>query len=173
MICVSFSYMALRAAEPWAKRWYLYSDKETYQNWTSRSTEVLISKHAWKIQWEAYFSPLGLDDQAGEKQVQALRYLHPTINQHITDRNSACTDHPGRNLTPAIMQILPDSGADISVAGPHIIWSLRDHPNNFLPSQITSRTINGQKMTPTGKFSVQIKIGNHTHKDELHIYPNV
>ena len=27
---------------------------------------------AWKIQWEAYFSLSGLDDQAAEKQVQAL-----------------------------------------------------------------------------------------------------
>ena len=71
------------------------------------------------------------------------------------------------------MQILPDSGAEISVAGPSIIQSLRDHPDNLLPSQITPRTVNSQKMTPTGKRPVQIKIGNHTHKDELHIYPNV
>ena len=69
------------------------------------------------------------------------------------------------------MQILPDSRADISVAGPSIIRSLRDRPDNLLPSQVTPRTVNGQKMTPTGKLPVQIKIGNRTHK--LHIYPNV
>ena len=60
-----------------------------------------------------------------------------------------------------------------SVTGQSIIRSLRDHPDNLLPSQVTPRTINGQKMTPTGKLPVQIKIRNRTHKDELHIYPNV
>ena len=70
-------------------------------------------------------------------------------------------------------QVLPDSGADISVAGPSIIQSLRDHPDNLIPSRLKSHTVNGQQMTSVGKLPVLIKIGNHTHRDELHIYPNV
>ena len=86
----------------------------------------------------------------------------PTIQARISTCNGS-----------ANMQVLPDSGADISIAGPNIIQSLGDHPDNLLPSQITPSTVNGQKMTPIGKLPVQIKIGNSTRKDELHIYPNV
>ena len=67
------------------------------------------------------------------------------------------------------MQVLPDSGADISITGPNIIWSLNDHWDNLLPSQVTPHPVNGQKLTPISKLPVQIKIRNYTHKDELHI----
>ena len=84
----------------------------------------------------------------------------PTIQAEISTPNGS-----------TIVQILSDSGGDISAAGPSIIRSLRDH--NLLPSQVTPRTVNGQKMTPTGKLPVPIKIGNRTHKDKLHICPNI
>ena len=101
-------------------------------------------------------------------------YVTPSINTSQTGIQPATTIQ-AEISTPngsAIVLILPDSGADISVAGPSIIRSLRDHPDNLLPSQVTPRTVNGQKMTPTGKFPVQIKIRNRTcaHKDELHTY---
>ena len=71
------------------------------------------------------------------------------------------------------MQILPDSGADISVDGPSIIRDLRDHPGNLVPYQITPCAANGQKMTPIGKLTVQIRIGTRPHKEELRIYQKV
>ena len=86
----------------------------------------------------------------------------PTLQAEFSTSNGSTTT-----------QVLPDSGADISVAGPSVIQSLNDHPGNLLPSQITPCTVNGQTMTPIGKLPVQIKIGNHIHKDELHIYPDI
>ena len=86
----------------------------------------------------------------------------PTIQAELSTRNGSTS-----------MQVLPDSGADISVAGPNIIQSLNDHRDNLLPSQVTPRTVNGQKLTPIGKLPVQIKIANHMYKDELHVYPNI
>ena len=88
----------------------------------------------------------------------------PTIQVELSTRNGSTS-----------MQVLRDSGADISVAGPNIIIirSLNDHRDNLLPSWVTPRTVNGRRLTPISKLPVQIKIRNHTHKDELHIYPNI
>ena len=75
-------------------------------------------------------------------------YVTPSINTSQTGIQPAPTIQ-AETSTPngsAIMQILPDSGADISVAGPSILQSLRDHPDNLLPSKITPHTVNGQKM---------------------------
>ena len=94
--------------------------------------------------------------------VQAGIQPAPMLQAEISTSNGSTTT-----------QVLPDSGADISIAGPSVIQSLNDHPGNLLPSQITPRTVNGQMMTPIGKLPVQIKIDNHIHKDELHIYPNI
>ena len=72
----------------------------------------------------------------------------PTIQADISTHNGSVN-----------IYVLQDSGADISIAGPSIIKSLRDHPDNMLSSQVTPRTVNGQKMNPIGKLPVQIKMG--------------
>ena len=86
----------------------------------------------------------------------------PTINVHISTLN-------GR----AVLEALPDSGADISVARPTTIKQLGEHCNNLVASDITPRGVSGHKMTPIGQLPVQITLGQTTHTDTLHIYPNI
>ena len=73
----------------------------------------------------------------------------------------------------AVLNALPDSGADISVAGPSVIQQLGEHCNNLLGSNMTPRGVSGRKLTPLGQLPVQITLGRTTHTDNLHIYPNV
>ena len=88
--------------------------------------------------------------------------LAPTIGIQITSLNGN-----------AEVRTLPDSGADISVAGKAALWSLGEHEDNLLPSQIIPKAVNGTKMKPVGKLPVTFKLGHHKYVDDLHIYPEV
>ena len=44
--------------------------------------------------------------------------------------------------------VLSDSGADISVAGPDVLESWNDHPDNLLPSSVKPRAVNDTSMSP-------------------------
>ena len=72
-----------------------------------------------------------------------------------------------------MVQALPDSGADICVAGIALLQQLHEHPDNLLPSTITPRAVNGTTMNPIGKLPITLSIGEHAHTDDFHIYPNV
>ena len=86
----------------------------------------------------------------------------PKISIHISALNGA-----------ANLEILPDSGADISVAGKEILCKLGEHEHNLLPSKIVPRAVNGTKMRPIGKLPVTFVLGNSTYTDDLHIYSEV
>ena len=86
----------------------------------------------------------------------------PTIKAHLSTPNGS-----------ALLTALPDSGADVSVAGLNAIEQLRDHKDNFLPSQVTPRTVSGHRMYPIGKLPVKITVGNSTYQVDLHIYLEV
>ena len=86
----------------------------------------------------------------------------PTIQAHFSTPNGS-----------AELTALPDSGADLSVAGPSIITALGDHISNLLPSRIAPRTVSGHKLSPLGRLPVRISIGNSTIKDDIHIYSQV
>lgn len=71
------------------------------------------------------------------------------------------------------LEVLPDSGADISTAGQEVLEFLGQHVDNILPSHISPGIVNGLTMTPLGKVPVTITLGRQTHQDNLHIYPGV
>ena len=48
--------------------------------------------------------------------------------------------------------MLPDSGADVSVAGLAFLANLSEHTNNLLPSEVTPCAVNGMTMNPIGKL---------------------
>lgn len=73
----------------------------------------------------------------------------------------------------ASVSVLPDSGADISVAGMSLLHNLSEHPDNLLPSSITSRAVNGSVMRPIGKLPVTLSLGPKTCTEDFHIYPDV
>ena len=71
------------------------------------------------------------------------------------------------------LDVLPDSGVDISAAEQEIVEFLSQHINNILHSGINPRTVNRLSMVPIGKLPVTIKLGKTVYKDDLHIYPGV
>ena len=71
------------------------------------------------------------------------------------------------------IEVLPDSGADISAAGQGILKVLGQHIDDILPSNISPRTVNGTSMTPLGRVPVTIQLGKAVYEDDLHIYPGV
>ena len=91
--------MVLRTVlcESLATRCLSYLGRVTYPSWTCRSTEVQISRHAWKAQWDAYISLSGLADQPQSKQVQALTLcfsretvtIVDNLGLSVADRNDA------------------------------------------------------------------------------------
>ena len=86
----------------------------------------------------------------------------PTLSIHISSLNG------NANLTT-----LPDSGADISVAGKAALHHLGEHEDNLLPSQIIPRAVNGTRMYPIGKLPVTLALGGQKYMEDLHIYPNI
>ena len=68
----------------------------------------------------------------------------PTIEVHIANPNDSAT-----------VKALPDSGADISVAGTDIVELLGDHKDNLLPSCVTPRTVSGHTMNRTPSVDYQ------------------
>ena len=59
------------------------------------------------------------------------------------------------------LDVLPDSGADISAAGQKVLEILGQHVDNILPSDINPRTVNG--LTPLGRLPVTITLGTKTY----------
>ena len=86
----------------------------------------------------------------------------PTIQAHFSSLNGS-----------AKLTALPDSGADLSVAGPSFVTALGDHKSNLLPSRVAPRTVSGHKISPLGKMPVTISVGSNTYKDDIHIYTQV
>ena len=86
----------------------------------------------------------------------------PMIEVHVSSLNGQ-----------ADLDVLPDSGADISVAGPSLLHHLSEHPDNLLPSTITPRTVNGSVMQPMGKLPVTLSLESRTCTENFHIYRDV
>ena len=70
-------------------------------------------------------------------------------------------------------QVLPDSGADISAAGEHILSRLKEHRDNLLPSEFSPHAANGQQMKSTGKMCVQFRIAGKEHNEDVYIFSNM
>ena len=70
-------------------------------------------------------------------------------------------------------QVLPDSGADISAAGEHILSRLNEHRDNLLPSEFSPHAANGQQMKSIGKMCVQFRIAGKEQNEEVYIFSNM
>ena len=76
-------------------------------------------------------------------------------------------------LTIVSLDVLSDSGADISATGQDVLTILGQHIDNIVPSSISPRTVNGLSMTLLGKVPVTIQLGKAMYKDDLHVHPGV
>ena len=79
----------------------------------------------------------------------------------------------GRNGS-AQLQILPDSGADISAADETILIKLGEHIDNLLPSRENhAYSVDGSALKPIGQLHVTITLGDVSIDDTLHIFPKI
>jgi len=86
----------------------------------------------------------------------------PTITAHMSALNGE-----------AVVTALPDSGADISIAGPSLLQQLNEHSDNLIPSPMVPRAVNGSTMQPLGKLMITVTIGSRQINEEFHIYTEV
>ena len=86
----------------------------------------------------------------------------PTIPIHLTSLNGSCSTN-----------VLPDSGADISAAGPPLLTLLNDHVHNLIPSDVVPHTANGHKMYPLGYLPVTFTLGKRQCTSNVHVYLNI
>ena len=86
----------------------------------------------------------------------------PTVTIHMSSLNGAA---------PII--VLPDSGAEISIAGHQLLHSLNEHRDNLLPSNMSPRAVNGSSMNPIRKLPVTLRLGDNSVSEEFHIYEEV
>ena len=73
----------------------------------------------------------------------------------------------------ATVRVVPDSGANVSVAGELLLEHLQEHPGNLLPSGITPRAVNGTLMRPIGRLPVALSLDGQEFHEDFHIYPEV
>ena len=86
----------------------------------------------------------------------------PLIPVNITSTNGSCD-----------IEVLPDSGADISASGKEILAHLNEKVEFLIPSDVFPKAVNGAQMFPLGKLPVTVRLGNHAYLEDIHIYPNV
>ena len=72
-----------------------------------------------------------------------------------------------------MIDILPDSGADICAAGTDFLEQLNEHQANLDPSDIKPRTVNGSTMTPIGSLTAVFSLKNRSVEESVHIYESV
>ena len=107
-------------------------------------------------------------------------YVGPTTYPQIYQTSSPHIE-PAPTITvqmsalhgEATVKALPDSGADISIAGPSLLGQLNEHPDNLIPSSMVPRAVNGSTMQPLGKLPIRVKLGARHLNEEFHIYPTV
>ena len=121
--------------------------------------------------------PVRHDDSLSPPSVNTIRIKQPTLFNihHIATTVPALliTIHISSLNGSSDIEVLPDSGADISAAGKEALSYLNEHIHNLLPSRVTPSTVSGAKMHPLGKLPVKLRLGDKEYTDNFYIYPNI
>ena len=73
----------------------------------------------------------------------------------------------------ATLNVLPDSGADITATGVHILAQLGEHVGNLLPStHKTAYSVDGSSLQSLGQMTIQITLREITVADTLQVFPS-
>ena len=74
----------------------------------------------------------------------------------------------------ATLNVLPDSGADITAAEVHILAQLGEHVGNILPStHKTAYSVDGSTLQSLGQMTIQITLGEITVTDTFQVFPSI
>jgi len=82
----------------------------------------------------------------------------PTIQIHVASLNGSSE-----------IEMLPDSGADISATGRELLMLLGEHVDNIPPSGITPQAVNGMTMKPLGKLPVTLHLGDKQYCSNIRL----
>ena len=70
----------------------------------------------------------------------------------------------------ATLQVLPDCGADICAAGPHLVHTLEEHMDNLAESTITLKAVNGSPIYPMEKIpDIMFELNGRCSSEDIHI----
>ena len=86
----------------------------------------------------------------------------PTVTVDFSTPNGTCT-----------IAALPDTGADISAAGPNFLQSLGENVSNLLPPTDQPKSADGSPMKCLGQLPVTVAIGDRTASCTIHILENL
>ena len=108
---------------------------------------VCLWKHSAAGQYRKPATPHTQTLNTNELPVQLSELAHgpatpaPTVIMQLSTRHGQ-----------ASLDILPDSGAEISAAGPQFVKALGEYMDNLAPSNIRPRAVNGSILHPVGKL---------------------
>ena len=110
----------------------------------------------------------------GPRQVGAPRVRHPgMMSLNHADPAPTLTVHIKALNGQAMVEALPDSGANICAAGVDFLAHIKEHTLNLLPSEVKPRAVNGSILSPIGSLKAVISVGNRSVEDHFHIYKSV
>ena len=96
----------------------------------------------------------------GPRQVGAPRVRHPgMMSLNHADPAPTLTVHIKALNGQAMVEALPDSGADICAAGVVFLAHIKEHTLNLLPSEVKPRAVNGSILSPIGSLKAVISVG--------------
>ena len=107
---------------------------------------------------------------SGPRQVGAVRIRPSMMALNYSDPAPTLTVHVQALNGQAKVEVLPDSGADISAAGVDFLAHFNESVLNLLPSDVKPRAVNENVLSPIGSLKAVIRVGNRSVEDHFHIY---
>ena len=72
-----------------------------------------------------------------------------------------------------VVEVLPDSGADICAAGYNFLYHLGEDPSDLSVSNVTPKTVNGSKLESIGSLRSKVQLGHRSTNVRFHIYKGI
>ena len=107
----------------------------------------------------------------GPRQIDEASIHHPGIMYlNHTDPAPTLPVHIQALNGQATVEVLPDSGTDISAAGVDFLTHFNEDVLNLLPSDVKPRAFNGNILSAMGSLKVVISIGSRSVEDYLNLF---
>ncbi|KAF0301265.1 Snake venom metalloprotease inhibitor 02A10 [Amphibalanus amphitrite] len=130
----------------------------------------------WKTRWTDFVTLSGLTAQPKAVQLAMLRSCLSDDTVHIVENMGLSRSAP----TVAVdvfgtrrgkLRALPDTGADISLAGPEFAETFGR--GRMTPSTVRPMVVDGRSCDSIGKVEVTIRMGDIEVNEQVHIIPGV
>ena len=96
--------------------------------------------------------------------IAATKKAHaPTVKVQVVTQS-------GRSVT---VEAIPDTGADVSAAGPEILALLGESTLNLMSSSETPQSADGSEMTVLGSMPVTVSLGDQSTKTQIFVIKNL